>query len=183
MSMSKKAMIAAAVAPLLLFAGLAATLALGLQKDPSTLPSVLIGKPAPRFSLGPVRTGDSGFSSADINGRVALINVWGSWCGACKIEHPYLVELAAQGAPIYGVDWKDDPADGADTLKKMGDPYIKVGNDQAGRASLDLGVTGAPETFVIDKHGQVRFKQIGPITPQVWQATLQPLVARLEAER
>ena len=90
------------------------------------------------------------------------------------------MELAAGGAPIYGIDWKDDPADGARTLKMLGDPYVKVGNDQAGRLALDLGVTGAPETFVIDRTGRIRYKQVGPITPEVWQGKLAPMIAQLE---
>jgi len=179
-TLSRKMLLAASLAPLLVFGVLAVVLYFGLQQDPSTLPSVLIGKPAPTFALGPVRAGDTGFSRDDIRGKVVLVNVWGSWCGACKMEHPYLMELAAGGAPIYGVDWKDDPADGAKTLKMMGDPYVKVGNDQAGRLSLDLGVTGAPETFLIDRTGRIRYKQIGPITPEVWRGTLAPMIAKLE---
>jgi cytochrome c biogenesis protein CcmG, thiol:disulfide interchange protein DsbE len=181
MKLSRQTLIAASLAPLAVFGVLAVVLWQGLQHDPATLPSVLIGKPAPAFDLGPVREGDRGFSRDDIRGKVALVNVWGSWCGACKLEHPYLMQLAASGAPLYGVDWKDDPADGAKTLKMMGDPYLRVGNDQAGRLSLDLGVTGAPETFVIDRQGRIRYKQVGPITPEIWRDTLQPLIARLEA--
>ncbi len=180
MKLSRGAMLAASLAPVGVFGALAVVLYFGLQQDPSTLPSVLIGKPVPTFSLGPVREGDRGFSQDDIRGKVVLVNVWGSWCGACKMEHPYLMELAAGGAPIYGIDWKDDPADGARTLKQLGDPYVKVGNDQAGRLSLDLGVTGAPETFVIDRTGRIRYKQVGPITPEVWQGKLAPMIARLE---
>jgi cytochrome c biogenesis protein CcmG, thiol:disulfide interchange protein DsbE len=181
MKLSRPLMIAVSVTPVVIFGVLAIGLALGLKKDPSTLQSVLIGKPAPAFDLGPVREGDTGFSSADIKGKVALVNVWGSWCVACRVEHPTLVDLASKGVVIYGVDWKDDPAEGAASLKRYGDPYKKVGNDQAGRLSLDLGVTGAPETFVIDRTGHIRYKQIGPITPEVWSGTLAPMIARLEA--
>jgi cytochrome c biogenesis protein CcmG/thiol:disulfide interchange protein DsbE len=172
----------AALVPVALFALLGVALFFGLKRDPATLPSVLIGKPFPAFALGPVRAGDQGFSSADIKGKVVLINVWGSWCVACRVEHPYLVELHGRGVPIYGVDWKDDPAKGAQVLLSAGDPYLKVGDDSAGRLALDLGVTGAPETFVVDKKGQIRFKQIGPITEEVWSTTLAPLIHKLEVE-
>jgi cytochrome c biogenesis protein CcmG/thiol:disulfide interchange protein DsbE len=181
MKLSPPIMVLATAAPLVLFAVLAVGLGMGLKKDPSTLPSVLVGKPAPQISLGPVRAGDSGFTSADIKGKVVLVNVWGSWCGACKLEHPMLLDLASRGVQIYGVDWKDDPAKGAETLKQLGDPYVKVGDDSAGRAALDLGVAGAPETFVIDKAGRIRFKQIGPITDEVWNTKLAPLISKLEA--
>ena len=181
MTLSRPALLAASLAPLALFGVLAGVLWAGLQHDPSTLPSVLIGKPVPAFDLGPVREGDRGFRRDDLGGKVTLVNVWGSWCGACKMEHPYLMQLASTGVPLYGIDWKDDPADGAKTLKLLGDPYLRVGNDHAGRLSLDLGVTGAPETFVVDRQGRIRYKQIGPITPEVWHDTLQPLIQRLEA--
>lgn len=176
-------MILGAAAPLAVFAVLAVGFARGLGKDPTELPSVLIGKPAPAFALGPVREGDVGFSNKDIAGKVVLVNVYGSWCSACRIEHPMLMQLAAEGVPIYGIDWKDAPADGAETLRLLGDPYVRVGSDESGRLALDLGVSGAPETFVIDKAGRIRHKQIGPITPDVWRGEIAPLMARLEAER
>jgi len=180
MKLPRPALIAAAVAPVAVFVVLAIALALGLRNDPAALPSVLIGKPAPAFALGPVREGDVGFSRADIEGRVVLINVFGSWCSACRLEHPMLMELAASGVPIHGIDWKDAPADGAAWLKKYGDPYVRVGNDEIGRLGLDLGVSGAPETFVIDKTGRIRHKQVGPITPEIWRDEIAPLMARLE---
>lgn len=181
MKLPRPVLVIAAVAPAAVFAALAITLAFGLKNDPAALPAVLVGKPAPAFDLGPVREGDRGFSSADIQGKVVLVNVFGSWCSACRLEHPFLMELAARGVPIYGIDWKDAPADGAAWLKTYGDPYRLVGNDQSGRLALDLGVSGAPETFIIDKTGTVRFKQVGPITPEIWRDQLAPLVARLEA--
>lgn len=174
-------MVTAGVAPVAVFAVLAVVLALGLKKDPSRLPSVLVGKPVPDFALGPVRSGDVGFSRDDIRGKVVLINIYGSWCVVCREEHPMLMALAAKGVPIYGVDWKDAPADGAETLRQSGDPYVRVGSDQAGRLALDLGVSGAPETFVVDRAGQIRFKQVGAITPEVWREELEPLIRKLEA--
>lgn len=182
MKLSRSMMIAAASAPAALFVILAIALAAGLKRDPTILPSVLIGKPAPAFNLAAVRPGDGPFSNADIAGKVVLINVFGSWCTACQVEHPTLMALRAQGVLIYGIDWKDAPEDGAAWLSRFGDPYIKVGNDQSGRLALDLGVSGAPETFVIDRQGRVRLKFIGPITPEVWRDEIAPLVAKLEAE-
>ena len=169
--------------PLALFLALGVTFALGLRRDPAVLPSVLIGKPLPHFVLEPVIPGTKGFSSADLSGRVALINVFGSWCVSCRVEHPTLMKLRAEGAAqIYGLDWKDTPADGAQWLTRNGDPYEAVGGDQVGRVALDLGVSGAPETFVIDKRGRVAYKHVGPITLDVWKRKFRPMIARLEAE-
>jgi cytochrome c biogenesis protein CcmG/thiol:disulfide interchange protein DsbE len=167
--------------PLAAFAALVAALALGLRRDPAIIPSVLIGKPLPDFALAPLRAGQPGFSAADVKGRVALINVFGSWCAACAEEHPNLLALKG-GAHIYGIDWKDEPGAGAQWLARHGDPYERVGGDPDGRLALDLGVTGAPETFVIDKAGRIAYKQIGPITPDIWRGRLAPLIAKLEAE-
>ncbi|HVZ68750.1 MAG TPA: DsbE family thiol:disulfide interchange protein [Rhizomicrobium sp.] len=170
--------------PLAIFAGFAVALWLGLSNDPTHIPSVLIDKPMPPFELAPVVPGQRGLSHADLKGRVSLVNVFGSWCGVCTEEHPTLMKLAANRTiAIYGIDWKDTPADGAKWLAEHGDPYIRVGNDETGRTALDLGVTGAPETFVVDRNGKVRYKQIGAITDTVWHDTLAPLVAKLEAER
>jgi len=170
--------------PLSIFAGFALMLALGLNNDPTHIPSVLIDKPMPQFELSPVMPGQPGFSLADLKGHVSLVNVFGSWCGVCEEEHPTLVMLAQNKAvEIYGIDWKDEPADGAKWLAEHGDPYTRVGNDLSGRTALDLGVTGAPETFVVDRAGRVRYKQIGAITDDVWRDTLAPLIARLERER
>jgi cytochrome c biogenesis protein CcmG/thiol:disulfide interchange protein DsbE len=180
--LSRPVLIVSAIAPVALFAALAIALGFGLNNDPATLPSVLIGKPAPAFALGPVRPNDTGFASADIAGKVALINVFGSWCSACRLEHPMLMDLASKGVAINGIDWKDSPADGAAWLQQFGDPYARVGNDQSGRLALDLGVSGAPETFIVDKRGRIRYKLIGPITDEVWAGEMAPLVARLEAE-
>jgi len=174
---------AIAFVPVLIFVAIAVAMGFGLRNDPSALPSALIDKPAPEFALAPVRASEPGLARADLVGHVSLLNVFGSWCGVCVEEHPTLMDLAARKAvAIYGVDWKDTPADGAAWLDKHGDPFLKVGSDEAGRLSLDLGVSGAPETFVIDKHGRIRFKQVGAITPDVWRDKLAPLVRRLEVE-
>lgn len=182
MRLSRPVLAMIAAVPAALFVALAVALAFGLRNDPRALPSVLVGHPAPVFNLGPVRAGDVGFTSADIRGHVALINVFGSWCGVCQEENPTLLQLRAQGVRLYGIDWKDAPADGAAWLTRFGDPFIRVGNDESGRLALDLGVTGAPETFVIDRHGRVAYKHVGAVTAEVWRDRLAPLVARLEAE-
>ena len=111
-----------------------------------------------------------------------LLNVFASWCVACVIEHPMLLRLQAQGVTIHGLDWKDEPAAGAEWLAQRGNPYTLIGSDPRGRTGIDFGVTGAPETFVIDGHGRVRYRHVGPITPEVWAKTLQPMMDRLETE-
>ena len=170
------------IAPVVLFAGLLAVFALGLQRDPSRIPSVLIGKPLPAFALPPVRPGGRGLKSADFQGEPALLNVFGSWCVTCREEHPMLLQLQAEGVPIQGLDWRDDPAAGARFLAEQGDPYTLIGNDRSGRTGVDLGVTGAPETFVVDRHGRVRYKQVGLIDADTWARTLAPLLKQLRAE-
>src|SRR5690606_8784972 len=127
----------------------------GLQRDPSKLPSQLIDRPAPQFALPAVRDGEPGLATADLAGEPALLNIFASWCVPCRLEHPVLMRLSAEGTPIYGIDWKETPAAGAAWLAEHGDPYRKVGNDEAGRIGIDLGVTGVPETFVIDRRGRV----------------------------
>jgi len=181
MTLPKPVQFLAAIGPVAVFVVLAIALAFGLKNDPAALPSVLVGKPAPIFALGPVRANDTGFSTADIAGKVAVINIFGSWCSACRIEHPTLMDLAAQGVKIHGIDWKDAPADGAAWLVRFGDPYARVGSDESGRFALELGVTGAPETFIIDKAGRIRYKLVGPITPELWRDEMAPLIAQLEA--
>lgn len=167
--------------PVALFAALVAVFVAGLGRDPSRLPSTLIGKPLPVFDLPPVRPGDGGLKSSDLRGGPRLLNVFASWCVSCRIEHPVLLALKAQGVPIDGLDWKDDPAAGAKYLAANGDPYAKVGNDAPGRTGIDLGVAGVPETFVVDAAGRVRYKQIGPISPDDWTGTIAPLLDRLKA--
>jgi cytochrome c biogenesis protein CcmG/thiol:disulfide interchange protein DsbE len=169
------------IIPVAVFAIFAAALYLGLSNDPTRIPSVLIDKPVPSFNLKPVNAGGPGLASRDIRGRVSLINVFGSWCAICRVEHPTLLSIS-NAIPIYGIDWKDAPADGAAWIIANGNPYQRIGNDESGRTALDLGVTGAPETFVVDRNGRIRFKQVGPITPEVWSQTIEPLVRKLERE-
>jgi cytochrome c biogenesis protein CcmG, thiol:disulfide interchange protein DsbE len=154
----------------------------GLRRDPSILPSMLIGKPLPAFALAPLRPGEPGFISADLSGEPVLLNVFASWCGPCKEEHPVLLQLKSEGVRIVGLDWKEDAADGARWLADNGDPYVRAGNDASGRTGIDLGVSGVPETFVLDRRGRVRYRQVGAITPEVWSQTIAPLMAKLQAE-
>jgi len=169
--------------PLVLFIVVGAYFAIGLTRDPSRIPSALIDRPLPAIDLPPIEGHEAGFASGDIAGEVALINIWGSWCASCVIEHPTLMAIAKTGeVTIVGIDWKDKPGDGARWLARHGNPYAFIGDDAAGRTAIDLGVTGAPETFVVDRNGRIRHKQVGPITPKIWRYELQPLVEKLKRE-
>lgn len=170
------------ILPLVLFVGLAVAFWFGLQRDPSKLPSQLIDRPVPEFTLPPVRADGPGLTTADLKGRPALLNVFASWCVPCRLEHPVLMRLRAEGVAIHGIDWKETAQAGAAWLDEYGDPYLRAGNDEAGRTGIDLGVTGVPETFVVDRHGRVRYKHIGPLTPDDWNRTIAPLMEKLEAE-
>lgn len=168
------------IVPIFVFAVIGAFFAYGLTRDPSNIPSQLIDRPLPAFDLPGVEGLPEGLSTDDIKGEVALLNVFASWCVSCHIEHPVLMDLAkANEIPIYGLNWKDKPGDGKAWLDRYGNPYARVGDDREGRVAIDLGVTGAPETFVIDRQGRVRFKVTGPITEQYWTQTLQPLIEEL----
>ncbi len=169
--------------PLVLFALLAAWFALGLRQDPSRIPSVLIDQPMPEFSLPAIEGHDNPLSSEDIIGRVALVNVFASWCIPCAIEHPQLMKIAAEeDIVIAGINWKEKPGDGAAWLRRLGDPYDYIGDDADGRIAIDFGVTGAPETFIVDHEGRIRYKQVGPITEQIWDEDIKPVVDQLRAE-
>jgi cytochrome c biogenesis protein CcmG, thiol:disulfide interchange protein DsbE len=168
--------------PVLLFAAVALFFAFGLTRDPSKLPSTLIDRPLPPFDLAGLTPGGPGLTTADLKGEPALLNVFASWCLPCRVEHPVLMELAGQGVPIYGLDWKEPAADGAKWIAEYGNPYRRIGSDATGRAGIDLGVTGVPETFVVDAGGRVRYKHIGPISREDWEETLKPLLEKLRRE-
>ena len=137
----------------------------------------------PAFELGPIEGFEEGLSSNDLTGQVSLLNVFGSWCPPCAIEHPMLMQISRSGrVPIYGIDWKDPPGRGTAWLERNGNPYQRVGNDEAGRVAIDLGITGAPETFLIDRDGRVRYRHVGIITQEIWRETLLPMIEALEAE-
>ena len=170
------------IIPIFVFAVIGAFFAYGLTRDPSAIPSQLINRPLPDFDLPAIEGLSEGLSADHIKGEgeVALVNVFASWCVSCHIEHPVLMKLTkANAVPIYGLNWKDKPGDGIAWLERYGNPYRAVGDDREGRVAIDLGVTGAPETFVIDKKGRVRFKVTGPITEQYWTDTLEPLIEEL----
>ncbi len=172
-----------ALIPLLAFIVLVILLAIGLTRDPKKIPSPLIGKPAPQFSLPAVLQPQQQVATADFIGKVALFNVWASWCAACREEHPLLVEFAKQyDTPIYGLNYKDQRADAIRWLEVFGNPYVNSAFDLQGTVGIDWGVYGVPETFLIDKKGIIRFKQIGPITMDVLNNEILPLIRQLEQE-
>jgi cytochrome c biogenesis protein CcmG/thiol:disulfide interchange protein DsbE len=171
-----------AFAPVVVLLAVLVGFLVGLRRDPSILPSQLIGKVLPAFALPPVEPTRPGLASADFKGEPMLLNVFASWCVACRVEHPTLLRLKSDGVIIHGLDWKDEAADGAQYLADHGDPYILAGNDRTGRTGIDLGVSGVPETFVVDRHGRVRYRHTGAITPDVWTDKIAPLMARLRAE-
>ena len=168
--------------PLFVFLILAAYFSIGLTKDPKQLPNMLADKPVPYFHLKPIKGRDTqGFSSAQLVGAISLVNVFGSWCVACQAEHAFLMKIKEVGAiPIHGINWREKDADsGPAWLKDYGDPYTFVGNDPNSRAAIAFGVTGAPETFLVDAQGIVRHKVTGPITEEIWKSTLGPMIDRL----
>ena len=167
--------------PLAIFAVLIVFLYIGLYRDPREVPSPLIGKPAPEFRLVKLHAPGETLGVADLKGSVWLLNVWASWCVSCRVEHPLLVQLAKAGiVPVYGLDYKDKPDDGIAWLAQHGNPYTASLVDRDGRVGIDYGVYGVPETFLIDKAGIVRYKQIGPLTPEALEEKILPLVRELQ---
>ena len=167
--------------PLAAFLVLVAFLAVGLNLNPREVPSPLVGKPAPAFDLPQLAAADKRFAPKDMQGRVWLLNVWASWCVSCRQEHPLLVELGKSGiVPIVGLNYKDQRADGLGWLRQHGDPYVLSAFDLDGRVGIDYGVYGVPETYVIDKAGVIRYKQIGPVTPEALEQKILPLVKELD---
>lgn len=166
--------------PVGVFLVLAIALAWGLTRDPRELPSALIGKAVPDFSLPPVQGRTLGLSSADLKGEVSLVNVFASWCTACREEHPLFMRLSAAGiVPIHGLNYRDRPEDAAKWLDGLGDPYMRTGADGNGRVGIDWGVYGVPETFVVGADGRIAYKHVGPVTEQALTETILPLVERL----
>jgi cytochrome c biogenesis protein CcmG/thiol:disulfide interchange protein DsbE len=170
------------ILPLLLFVVLLVFLWAGLSLNPREVPSPLVGKPAPAFRLARLDDPTKTIAKNDLRGQVWLLNVWASWCVSCVEEHPVLVQLSKQGVvPIYGLNYKDRRAAAQAWLAKNGDPYTLSMTDPDGRVGIDYGVYGVPETYVIDKAGVIRLKQIGPVTPKVLSERILPLVKRLQA--
>lgn len=170
--------------PLILFAALVALLFFGLGTDPRKVPSPLVGKPVPAFTLPTLQDPSRTVSDADLRGQVSLVNVWFSTCVSCRAEHRQLMAIAKEsGVQIVGLNWKEaDRSDALQMLRQFGNPYHVVAFDEDGRVGIDWGVYGAPETFVIDRKGTIRYKQIGPIDAAVWEQTLRPIVDQLKAE-
>jgi cytochrome c biogenesis protein CcmG/thiol:disulfide interchange protein DsbE len=170
------------IIPLALFAVLVGFLMVGLNLNPREVPSPLIDKPAPAFSLPRLDDPSKQLGKQDLLGQVWLLNVWASWCVACREEHPLLVEFSRRKVvPIYGLNYKDGRAEAQRWLASFGDPYTASISDTKGQVGIDFGVYGVPETFVIDKQGTIRLKHIGPITPDVLRDTILPLVKKLNA--
>jgi len=166
--------------PLAVFLAIAFFLWRGLDLNPREVPSPLIGKKSPSFSVPLLNDASKRLSDAELRGKVYLLNVWGSWCVSCREEHPVLVELAKKGTiPIYGLNWKDRQADATAWLARYGDPYVASGVDLDGKVAIDFGVYGAPETYLIDRDGVIRFKQTGPLTWPIIEQKIMPLVASM----
>lgn len=167
-------------APLLAFAALLVVFGIGLTLNPREIPSPLVGKPAPAFDAESLHDPGSRFSPADLRGKVWLLNVWASWCVACREEHPLLVDFARRSpVPIYGLNYKDQRGDALNWLARYGNPYAASLHDLKGLVGIDFGVYGVPETFIIDKAGVIRMKHIGPLTPEVIRDKIEPLVRQL----
>jgi cytochrome c biogenesis protein CcmG, thiol:disulfide interchange protein DsbE len=164
--------------PVVVFAAVGIGLAVGLTRDPGTLPSALVDRPVPQFEL-PALEGVDGLSDEDLRGRVSLVNVFASWCVPCRVEHPVLMRLAEQGVPIFGINYKDPPDQAKAWLAELGDPFEKIGADRNGRVGIEWGVYGVPETFVIDAEGRIRHRHVGPIQARDLEQTLLPIMAEL----
>ena len=165
------------------FVAIAVLLAVGLTLNPREVPSPLMGKAAPAFELPLLHQPDKTFSPKALDGRVWMMNVWASWCPPCLVEHPIVTDLAKTGGvPIVGLNYKDAREDALAWLQRNGDPFFVSVVDPAGRVGIDYGVYGVPETYVIDKRGIIRYKHIGPLTPEIAKARIRPLVAKLQSE-
>ena len=167
--------------PLAIFVILMGFLYVGLYRDPREVPSPLIDKPAPAFALSQLHDPERKLTNDDLKGKVWLLNVWASWCASCRDEHPLLMQLATSRlVPIYGLDYKDKPDAGRAWLAQNGNPYTASAVDLDGRVGIDYGVYGVPETFLIDKQGVVRYKQVGPLTADTLRQKILPLVKELQ---
>jgi cytochrome c biogenesis protein CcmG, thiol:disulfide interchange protein DsbE len=166
------------VLPVLLFAGVAGALAMGLNRDPKVIPSMLLDRPIPQFELPALNAVQPGLNSAEFSGHgLVLVNVFASWCGSCRYEHPFLMRVAEDKRfTLVGMDWKDEAANANQYIATFGNPYSQIGIDASGRTGINLGVSGVPETFVIDNQGRVRLRVPGPMTPEIWKAEIEPLI-------
>lgn len=168
--------------PLVLFLVLVGFFAKGLFLNPREVPSPFIGRTAPAFTLPVVGNAGASFSPADMKGKIWMLNIWAPWCVSCRQEHGFLMQLAQSGRiPIVGLNWKDADREAQALLARTGSPYVAVPDDLDGRVGIDYGVTGTPETYIIDRQGIVRLKHVGPIGPDVWQTKFEPKLKELGA--
>jgi cytochrome c biogenesis protein CcmG/thiol:disulfide interchange protein DsbE len=168
--------------PLVLFVVLVGFFARGLFLNPREVPSPFIGRTAPAFTLPLVEDPSRTFSPAEMKGQVWMLNVWAPWCVSCRQEHPVLMQIAQGGrVPIVGLNWKDRDREARALLARTGSPYVAVPEDLDGKVGINYGVTGTPETYIIDKQGIVRLKHVGPISPDVWQDKFEPKIKELGA--
>ena len=168
------------LAPVIIFAGMIGFFYVGLQKDPKILPSALLDKPAPTFTLTQLHKPEQSFSPADMKGKVWLLNVWASWCAACRSEHPLFMEIArTSDIPLVGLNYKDEAGNAKQWLRQLGDPYVLSAADLDGFVGIDFGVYGVPESFIIDKEGVIRYKHVGPVSRDDWRKVLLPKIQEL----
>ena len=172
------------ILPFFIFVMLALFLWRGLALDPHHLPLAQMGQPLPLFALSQLTSSTTEktalFTNKSVRGHIALLNVWASWCAACQEEQVFLLQLAREGMPIYGLNYKDTTAEATQWLTKWGNPYRLIGADEAGRVAIDLGVYGAPETFLLDKTGTIRYRHVGALTATAWQHDFLPRIRQLE---
>jgi len=163
--------------PIVAFALLVIVFTIGLDRDPTFVPSPLIGKPVPAFELPRLNFPNQSFTDADLRGQVSVLNVWATWCSGCRQEHATLIQIAARGeVPIYGLNWKDDADLAKEWLETLGNPYVATGFDGDGRVAIDWGVYGAPETFLIDANGTILYRYISPLSMKTWEREFLPRI-------
>lgn len=168
------------LAPFVIFLMLGFFLWRGLSLDPSHLPSMKVDKPVPNFKLPVLNDPSSYLTPSEFKGKISLLNVWASWCRACIEEQSFLLELSHSGVVIYGFDYKDEPGNAKKWLEEWGNPYKAIGSDISGRAAIDLGVYGAPETFLIDSQGVIRYRHVGVMDETIWERDFKPRISLLE---
>lgn len=167
--------------PVVVFLAMVVFLYIGLGRDPRYVPSPLIGKPAPDFDLPLLYQLEKNFTQENLKGKVSLVNVWASWCVSCRLEHGLLMQMSKNKEfPIIGINYKDEHVDATKYLREFGDPYATIVFDYEGRASINWGVYGTPETFIVDKQGIIRYKHVGPITVEKLQQNLLPILKELQ---
>lgn len=169
------------IVPVVVFFAVAVVFFLGLGRDPKLVPSALIDQPVPDFTLPALNEGGAGLSKADLGGEVTLVNVFASWCVPCRVEHPLWMELAERTpVRLVAINYKDKPEAARAWLRRLGDPYSRIGADVSGRVGIDWGVYGVPETYLVDRSGRIRFKHVGPMTEEVLTDRVLPIIASLE---